>query len=242
MGTHKSVGGAETLGAGGLNLPMKKDKHRANLYSQRVQHVIHKKKQIKRSRRKRKRGRAGRRLARAAARLTRERQKAALVKVATYNVRNLSVKGANGYGQDEVVLHEAAAKNIAVLGIQEMRRPGRTVSTAAGFRVFYSGSTQGVQQGVALAVKESICKTSKFTREDVNERLISMRFEMSGQHQAVNFVVGYALTERSGSEKKRAFWHRLDSLVQQIKKGVPFCADGRERTYQREDRRRENGG
>ena len=165
-----------------------------------------------------------------------------MVKVATYNVRNLSVKGANGYGQDEVVLHEAAAKNIAVLGIQEMRRPGRTVSTAAGFRVFYSGSTQGVQQGVALAVKESICKTSKFTREDVNERLISMRFEMSGQHQAVNFVVGYALTERSGSEKKRAFWHRLDSLVQQIKKGVPFCADGRERTYQREDRRRENGG
>ena len=57
-----------------------------------------------------KRGRAGRRLARAAARLTRERQKAALFKVATYNVRSLSVKGANGYGRDEVVLHEAAAK------------------------------------------------------------------------------------------------------------------------------------
>ena len=28
VGTHKSVGGAETLGVGGLNLPMKKDKHR----------------------------------------------------------------------------------------------------------------------------------------------------------------------------------------------------------------------
>ena len=41
MGTHKSVGGAETLGVGGLNLPMKKDKHRANLYSQRVQQAIH---------------------------------------------------------------------------------------------------------------------------------------------------------------------------------------------------------
>ena len=35
VGTHKSVGGAETLGVGGLNLPMKKYKHRANLYSQR---------------------------------------------------------------------------------------------------------------------------------------------------------------------------------------------------------------
>ena len=116
------------------------------------------------------------------------------------------------------MLHEAAAKNIAVLGIKESRRPGRTISTAAGFRVFYSGSTQGGQQGVALAVKESILKTSKFTREDVDERLMSMRFEMSGQHQAVNFVVGYAPTEPSDSEKKRAFWHRLDSLVQQIPK------------------------
>ena len=154
----------------------------------------------------------------AAARLTRERQKVALVKVGTYNVRSLSVKGANGYGRDEVVLHEAAAKNISVLGIQETRRPGRTVSTAAGFRVFYSGSAQGGQQGVALAVKESICKTSKFTREDVNERLMSMGFEMSGQHQAVNFVEGNAPTELSDSEKKRAFWHRLDSLVQQIPK------------------------
>ena len=42
MGTHKSVGGAETLGVGGLNLPMKKDEHRANLYSQSVQQAINK--------------------------------------------------------------------------------------------------------------------------------------------------------------------------------------------------------
>ena len=40
VGTHKSVGGAETLGVGGLNLPMKKGKRRANLYSQRVQQAI----------------------------------------------------------------------------------------------------------------------------------------------------------------------------------------------------------
>ena len=141
MGTHKSVGGEETLGVGGLNLPVKNDKHRANLYSQRAQQAINKK-QIKRSRRKQKGSRAGRRLARAAARLVRERQKAALAKVATYNVGSLSVKEANGYERDEVVLHDAAAKNIAVLGIRETRRPGRTVSTAAGYRVFYSGSVQ----------------------------------------------------------------------------------------------------
>ena len=82
-----------------------------------------------------------------------------------------------------------------------------------------------------MAVKESICKTSKFIREDVNERLISMRFEMSGQHQAVNFMVGYAPTEPSDSEKNRAFWHRLDSLVQRISKKeslfVPMDANAR---------------
>ena len=43
VGTHKSVDGVETLGVGGLNLPAKKEKHRANLYSQRVQLAIQKK-------------------------------------------------------------------------------------------------------------------------------------------------------------------------------------------------------
>ena len=42
VGTYNSVGRAETLGAGGLNLPMKKDEHQANLYSQRVQQAIKK--------------------------------------------------------------------------------------------------------------------------------------------------------------------------------------------------------
>ena len=114
------------------------------------------------------------------------------------------------------MLHEAAAQNIAVLGIHETRRPGWTISTAAGYRVLYSGSVQGERQGVALAAKESTYKTSTFTREDVDERLVSIRFEISGQHQAVNFVVGYAPSEPSDSEKKRAFWDRLDSLVQRI--------------------------
>ena len=37
VGTHKSENRAETQGVAGLSLPMKKDKHRASLYSQRVQ-------------------------------------------------------------------------------------------------------------------------------------------------------------------------------------------------------------
>ena len=146
MGTHKSVDGAETLGVGGLNLPMKKDKHRANFYSRRVQQAIHKK-QIKRSsRRKRKRGRAGRRLARAAARLSRERQKAALVKVATNNVRSLSAKGANGYGRDEVVLHEAAAKN--------MRMKHYIIKKCWGSR------KREDQGGKSLQQQDSVCSTA----------------------------------------------------------------------------------
>ena len=44
VGTHKSVDGVETLGVRGLNLPEKKDKHRANHYSQRVQQAIQKNK------------------------------------------------------------------------------------------------------------------------------------------------------------------------------------------------------
>ena len=73
---------------------MKKNKHRANLYSQKAQHAVNRK-QIKRSRRKPKRTRAGCRLAKEETRLARERQKTTLIKVATYNVRSLSVKGAN---------------------------------------------------------------------------------------------------------------------------------------------------
>ena len=46
VGTHKSVDGAETLGVGGLNLPKKKDKHRANLHRQRVQQAIQKKQPV----------------------------------------------------------------------------------------------------------------------------------------------------------------------------------------------------
>ena len=139
-----------------------------------------------------------------------------MIEVEIYNVRSLYVKEANGYGWDEVVLHEATTLNIVVLGVQETRRSGRTVSTTAGYRVFYSGLVQGGQQGVELAVKKSICKKSKFAREDVDERPMSMRFEMWGQHQAFNFVVRYAPTKPSDSEKKRAFWHKLDSLVQRI--------------------------
>ena len=63
-------------------------------------------------------------------------QKDRLVRVGTYNVRTLAVKGANGYGRDFSVLYEAARLDISVVGLQATRRAGRTEFAAAGFRVF----------------------------------------------------------------------------------------------------------
>ena len=65
-------------------------------------------------------------------------------------------------------------------------------------------------------MKESICSNSTYTTEYVDERLMAMRFEISGQSGAVNFVSAYAPTEVSKDETKQAFWDRLDSLVQRI--------------------------
>ena len=95
---HKRQEGVESDGVGWLNLPVNQDKHRADKFSQRVRTAIEKKK--KSGRKKRRRGRAKRTRARKAARVTRARQKDRLVRVATYNVRTLAAKGANGYGRD----------------------------------------------------------------------------------------------------------------------------------------------
>ena len=58
-------------------------------------------------------------------------------------------------------------------------------------------------------------------------------------------MVGYAPTEPSDSEKKRAFWHRLDSLVQQIpkKKCIFVLMDANARTGEKvEEERTEDDG
>ena len=212
---HRREEGVESDGVGRLNLPVNEDKHRADKFSQRVRIAI-KQKQKKRGRKKRRGGRAKRRRARKAAHVARTRQKGRLVRVATYNVRTLAVKGANGYGRDFSVLYEAARLDISVVGLQETRRAGRTEFAAAGFRVFCCGSEAGGHHGVGLAVKEWICSNSTYTTEYVDERLMAMRFEISGQSGAVNFISAYAPTKVTKDETKQAFWDRLDSLVQRI--------------------------
>ena len=112
---HRREEGVESDGVGRLNLPVNEDKHRADKFSQTVRTAI-KQKQKKRGRKKKRRGRAKRRRARKAAQT---RQKGRLVRVATYNVRTLAVKGANVYGRDFSVLYEAARLDISVVGLQD---------------------------------------------------------------------------------------------------------------------------
>ena len=119
--------------------------------------------------------------------------------VATYNVRTLAVKGKNGYGHPECVLAKAPQLGCDFIGLQETRRSGKTEFSAAGYRVFCSGQeeTEGTQglYGVGLAAKESICRKSVYTHQLIDERLMSMRFELTGECAAVNLVDAYAPTE-----------------------------------------------
>ena len=183
----------------------------------------------------RRRGRAKRKRARKAAYVARARQKGRLVRVATYNVRTLPVKGANGYGRYYSVLYKAARLDISVVGLQKTRRDGQTEFEAAGFRVFCCRSEAGGHHGMGLAVKESICSDFTYTTEYVDERLMFMRFEIMGQSGAVNFVSAYAPTEVSKDEIKQAFWDRLDSLVQRIpaKECLYVLMDANARTERR---------
>ena len=125
------------------------------------------------------------------------RQKKALVVVATYNVRTLAVKGRNGHGHAERVLAKARQLGCDFVGLQETRRAGKTEFSKAGYRVFCSGQeTDGRQglHGVGLAIRETICRKSVCTHQLIDERLMSMRFELTGEGVAINLVVAYWYT------------------------------------------------
>ena len=167
--------------------------------------------------------------------MARARQKGRLVRVATYNERTLAVEGGNGYERDYGVFYEAARPDISMVALQETRKAGRTEFVAAGFRVFCCESETDGHHGVGLSVKESICSNSTYTTEYVDERLMTMRFEISGQSEAVNFVSAYAPTGVSKDETKQTFWDRLNSLVQRIpaKECVYELTDANARTGRR---------
>lgn len=68
--------------------------------------------------------------------------------------------------------------------------------------------------GVDLAVKESICHGSQHTHQLVDGRLLSVRFELTGESGGVNFVVAYAPTKSDpNTTLKTTFWEKLGHLV-----------------------------
>ena len=138
--------------------------------------------------------------------------------VAAYNVRTLAVKGKNGCGHAECVLAKAWQLECDFIGLQETRRSGKTEFCAGGYRVFGSGQeeTEGRQglYGVGLSVKESICRKSVYTLHLIDQRLMSMRFELTGECAVVNLVVAYAPTEANpNAELKEVFWKKLGTWL-----------------------------
>ena len=118
--------------------------------------------------------------------------------VATYNVRTLAVIGRNGYGHAECVLAKARQLGCDFVGLPETRRGGKTEFSTAGYRVFCSEQETGGRQGlhgVGLAIRETILRKSVYTHQLIDERLMSMRFELTGESVAINLVVAHAPTE-----------------------------------------------
>ena len=151
--------------------------------------------------------------------LARARSRNGELNVATWEFRSLSLAGRRGAGHAEVLLQKCKVLGCDVIGLQEMRRPGRTEFVAAGYRVFCSGidgsSGRAGQHGVGLAVKESIVREATWTQELTNERLMSMTFNLSDKSNAITFDVAYGPTDAVSNtgEQKDVFWADLESTV-----------------------------
>lgn len=75
--------------------------------------------------------------------------------------------------------------------------------------MFCCGTETGGTHGVGIAVKESMCRNSAYTTEYIDERLMAMRFEITGNRGVVNFVAAYAPTEVATADSKHRFWENL---------------------------------
>ena len=150
-----------------------------------------------------------RRNAKTSQNVARARSRTRELNVATWNVRSLSFTGRRGAGHAEVVLQKCKVLGCDVIGLQETRRPGRTELAAAGYRVFCSGvdgnSGRAGQNGVGLAVKESIIREVTRTQELSNERLMPMTFNLIGKFNAVTFVVAYGPTDIVSNNRRVCF-------------------------------------
>ena len=146
---RKRCGGGTGRGTSGL-LPPKPclilSTHEARSISEQKQNCIISCKRTeekkKRAARKKRRGRrADQRAAKKRKKGARARARIGELTVGTYNVRTLAFKGANGIGHSEIVLKPCESLGCDIVGLQETRRDGQSVFSAAGFTVFCSGDT-----------------------------------------------------------------------------------------------------
>lgn len=120
-------------------------------------------------------------------------------KVATCDVRTLSVMGKNGARHAEVVLNNCRAIGCDVIGLQEKRRRSRTVFAAAGYRVscceVEGGKGRAGHYGFGLAVKESTIVKATWTQALISKCLVSMTLNLASKSNADTFVIAYASTD-----------------------------------------------
>ena len=77
-------------------------------------------------------------------------------------------------------------------------------------------SRQGLY-GVGLAVRETICRKSVYTHQLIDERLMSMHVESTGESIAINLVIAYALTEANPNiQLKEVYWKKSGYMVKPI--------------------------
>ena len=185
----------------GLLNPLSGETHKQGMYLDRwtKQKISNRKKRFARKGRRRTRPER-RRNAKTSQNVARARSRTGELKIATWNVRSLSLTGRRGAGHAEVLLQKCKVLGCDVIGLQETRRPGRTEFATAGYREFCSGvdgsTGRAGQHGVGLPVKESIIREATWTQELTNERLMSMTFNLTGKSNAVTFIVTYGRDTR----------------------------------------------
>ena len=139
----------------------------------------------------------------------RARSRAGELVVGTHNVRTLAFKGTNGIGHAEVTLKTCEDAGCDIIGLQEVRRDGQSVLTAAGYVLFCLGAGGGKYEkkgnhGVGLPDRESIVAgmdKGDVAVECISARLMEVRIQLNGSSNGVSFIVGYApALDKSTSE------------------------------------------
>ena len=219
------TGGDERFGRRrvGLLNPLRGETHKQGMYLDRLtkQKISNIKKRLARKGRKRARPER-RRNAKTSQSVARARSRTGELNVVTWNVRSVSHTGRRGAGHAEVFLQKCKVLGCDAIGLQETRRPWRTESAVAGYRVFCSGvdgnRVRAGQHGVGRAVKESIIREATWTQELTNERLMSMTFNLTDKSNAVTFIVAYGPTDTVSNTRKHkdVLWADLESAVSRV--------------------------